>query len=94
MVKNMCFLLRGYKFKSRGGRVCIPSVDFIQSNCWAEGVPCPTNKGVSYTNLVWLSRDLKNRLLYYYYIIIKFYGRTNIGVAEIYRYVVAIDHNF
>jgi hypothetical protein len=34
-----------------------------QSNCWAEGVPYPTNKGVSYTNLVWLGRDLKNRLL-------------------------------
>ena len=27
------------------------------------GVPCPTNKGVSYTNLVcWLGCDLKNRL--------------------------------
>jgi hypothetical protein len=24
MVKNMCFLLGGHKFKSRGGRVCIP----------------------------------------------------------------------
>ena len=23
-----------------------------QSNRWAEEVPCPTNKGVSYTNLV------------------------------------------
>jgi hypothetical protein len=35
-----------------------------QSNRWAEGVPCPTNKGVSYTNLVcWLGRDLKNILL-------------------------------
>jgi hypothetical protein len=38
-----------------------------QSNRWVEGVPCPTNKGVSYTNLVWwLGRDLKNRLLLLY----------------------------
>ena len=63
MVKNMCFLLRGYRFKSRGGRVCILR-RLYQSNRWAEGVPCPTNKEVSYTNLMcWLDRDLKNRLL-------------------------------
>jgi hypothetical protein len=38
-------------------------VDFINQNCWAEGLPCPTNKRVSYTNLMWLSPDLKNILL-------------------------------
>jgi hypothetical protein len=28
MVKNMCFLLRGHKFKSRGGYGMYTSVDF------------------------------------------------------------------
>jgi hypothetical protein len=41
------------------------SVDF-SSQITAEGVPCPTNKGVSYTNLVsGLAVTLK--LDYYYY---------------------------
>jgi hypothetical protein len=39
------------------------SVDFTSQIVGQRGVPCPTNKGVSYTNLVWLGRDLKNRLL-------------------------------
>jgi hypothetical protein len=39
------------------------SVDFTSQIAGRRGVPCPTNKGVSYTNLVWLGRDLKNRLL-------------------------------
>jgi hypothetical protein len=39
------------------------SVDFTSQIVGRRGVPCPTNKGVSYTNLVWLGRDLKNRLL-------------------------------
>jgi hypothetical protein len=38
-------------------------VDFTSQIVGRRGVPCPTNKGVSYTNLVWLDRDLKNRLL-------------------------------
>jgi hypothetical protein len=39
-------------------------VDFTSQIVGRRGVPCPTNKGVSYTNLVcWLGRDLKNRLL-------------------------------
>jgi hypothetical protein len=39
-------------------------VDFTSQIAGWRGVPCPTNKGVSYTNLVhWLGRDLKNRLL-------------------------------
>jgi hypothetical protein len=39
-------------------------VDFTSQITGRRGVPCPTNKGVSYTNLVcWLGRDLKNRLL-------------------------------
>jgi hypothetical protein len=39
-------------------------VDFTSLITGRRGVPCPTNKGVSYTNLVcWLGRDLKNRLL-------------------------------
>jgi hypothetical protein len=39
-------------------------VDFISQIVGQRGVPCPTNKGVSYTNLVcWLGHDLKNRLL-------------------------------
>jgi hypothetical protein len=63
MVKNMCFLLRGHKFKSTGGVGYVYLRRLYQSNRWAKGVPCPTNKGVSYTNLVWLSHDLKNRLL-------------------------------
>jgi hypothetical protein len=39
------------------------SIDFTSQIVGRRGVPCPTNKGVSYTNLVWLGRDLKNRLL-------------------------------
>jgi hypothetical protein len=39
-------------------------VDFTSQIAGPRGVPCPTNKGVSYTNLMcWLDRDLKNRLL-------------------------------
>jgi hypothetical protein len=39
-------------------------VDFTIQIIGRRGVPCPTNKGVSYTNLVcWLGSDLKNRLL-------------------------------
>jgi hypothetical protein len=39
-------------------------VDFTSQIVGWRRVPCPTNKGVSYTNLVcWLGRDLKNRLL-------------------------------
>jgi hypothetical protein len=44
-------------------------VDFTSQIVGRRGVPCPTNKGVSYTNLVcWLDRDLKNRLLLLLYI--------------------------
>jgi hypothetical protein len=39
------------------------SVDFTSQITGWRGVPCPTNKGVSYTNLVWFGCDLKNRLL-------------------------------
>jgi hypothetical protein len=39
------------------------SVDFTSQIVGRSGVPCPTNKGVSYTNLVCLGRDLKNGLL-------------------------------
>jgi hypothetical protein len=43
-------------------------VDFTSQIVGQRGVPCPTNKEVSYTNLMcWLDRDLKNKLLYYYY---------------------------
>jgi hypothetical protein len=35
--------------------------------CWAERVPCPTNKGVSYTNLT-----VTLKIDYYYYYIINF----------------------
>ena len=38
MIKSMCVFLGGHMSKSRG--------------VVAEGVPCPTNKGVSYTKLV------------------------------------------
>jgi hypothetical protein len=44
------------------------SVDFTSQIVGRRGVPCPTNKGVSYTNLVWLGRDLKNRLLLLLYL--------------------------
>jgi hypothetical protein len=37
-------------------------VDFTSQIAKRKGVPCPTNKGISYTNLVcWLGRE--NRLL-------------------------------
>jgi hypothetical protein len=35
------------------------SIDFTIQIVGRRGVPCPTNKGVPYTNLVWLGRDLK-----------------------------------
>jgi hypothetical protein len=39
-------------------------VDFTSQIVGWRGVPCPTNKRVSYTNLMcWLDRDLKNKLL-------------------------------
>jgi hypothetical protein len=39
-------------------------VDFTSQIAGRRGVPCPTNKGVSYTNLVcWLGRDLKNKII-------------------------------
>jgi hypothetical protein len=52
MVENMCFLLGGHKFKSRGGKGMYTSVDFTSQIIGQTGVPCPTNKGVAYTNLV------------------------------------------
>jgi hypothetical protein len=45
-------------------------VDFTSQIAGRRGVPCPTNKGVSYTNLVcWLGRNLKNRLLLLYMVV-------------------------
>jgi hypothetical protein len=39
-------------------------VHFTSQIAGRRGVPYPTNKGVSYTNLMcWFDRDLKNRLL-------------------------------
>jgi len=72
MVKNMCFLLKGSN--PEGGRVCrlVPQTRRSHTQTrrshsqivWRSGVPCPTNKKVSYTNLMrWLGRYLKNRLL-------------------------------
>jgi hypothetical protein len=53
MVKNMVTSSKpqgvGYVYLRR----------LYKSNHWAEGIPCPTNNGVSYTNLVWIGRDLK-----------------------------------
>jgi hypothetical protein len=64
MVKNICFLLRGHNLKSRRGYGMYTFIDFTSEIAGWRGVPCPTNKGVSYTNLVcWLGYDLKNRLL-------------------------------
>jgi hypothetical protein len=46
-----------------------------QSNRWAkEGVPCPTNKGVSYTNLV-SGLVVTLKLDYYYLLLVK--GNTS-----------------
>jgi len=51
MVKSMCFLLRGHRYKTKGGEyVCLRRLSSqIIARRW---VPCPTNKGISYTNLV------------------------------------------
>jgi hypothetical protein len=38
-------------------------VDFTNQIVEWRGIPYPTNKEVSYTNLVWLDRDFKNKLL-------------------------------
>jgi hypothetical protein len=48
MVKNMCFLLRGHKFISRGDRVCIPP-STLPIKSLLRRVPYPTNKEFSYT---------------------------------------------
>jgi hypothetical protein len=45
-------------------------VDFTSQIVGQRGVPCPTNKGVSYTNLMWLSLTLKMTLKYIYYLFI------------------------
>jgi hypothetical protein len=62
-LNKFIFTLRGHKFKSRGGLGMHTSVDFISQIAGQKGVPCPTNKGVSYTKLTWLGRDLRNSLL-------------------------------
>jgi hypothetical protein len=51
MVKNMCFLIRDHMFKFRGvGYVHLYRLQ--QSNHSTKKVPCPTNKGISYTKLM------------------------------------------
>jgi len=58
-------------------------VDFTSQIAGQRGVPCPTNKGVSYTNLVcWLGCDLQNRLLLFIIIYLRFY-----------QYILAIGNN-
>jgi hypothetical protein len=59
-------------------------VDFTSQIVGRRGVPCPTNKGVSYTNLVcWLGRDLKNRLLLLLYICPRcLVSRVDVSCAE------------
>ena len=52
MIKSMCFLFRGQRFKTKGVEyVCFCRLS-SQIIAW-RWVPCPTNKGVSYTNLVY-----------------------------------------
>jgi hypothetical protein len=63
MVKNMRFLLGGHK--SRGGSVCIPP-ETLAVKSLGGGGPFPTNKGVSYTNLV-SSLVVTLKIDYYYY---------------------------
>jgi len=48
----MCFLLRGHRFKTRGEKSMYAFVDLAVKIVAQRWVPCPTNKGVSYTNLV------------------------------------------
>ena len=64
----MCFLLGCHRFKSRRGQCMYTSIDFSSYIVAHRGVPCPTNKGVSYTNLVSrLVVTLKIDYYYYYY---------------------------
>ena len=67
MVKNMCFLLKGHKFKSRGGRVCIPSQTLPVKSLGGGGSLVPQTRG-SHT-LIWcgLAMTLKIDCYYYYY---------------------------
>jgi hypothetical protein len=61
------FFLIFNKFKFKMFYINNPFVDFTSQIVGRRGVPCPTNKGVSHTNLVcWLDCDLKNRLLLIY----------------------------
>jgi hypothetical protein len=47
------------------------SIDFTSQIVWAEKIPCPTNKRVSYTNLMYnLMMTLKIDYYYYYKYII------------------------
>ena len=86
MVKKMCFLLRGCKFKSRGGVGYVDLRRLYQSNRWAEGV--------SYTNLVsGLAVTLKIDCYYYYYPIETVKQRTNpyMAVHMIITFTVKIE---
>jgi hypothetical protein len=42
-------------------------VDFTSQIVGQRGVPCPTNKGVSYTNLVCVAWSVTLKIDYYYY---------------------------
>ena len=49
---NIGFLIRGHRFKSNGGRVyTTPQYLALKKTTWTM-IPCPTNKGFSFMNLV------------------------------------------
>jgi hypothetical protein len=60
-------------------------VDFTSQIVGRRGLPCPTNKGVSYTNLVcWLGRDIKNRLL----LLLLLLESSNVIVGKISNFLI------
>jgi hypothetical protein len=51
MVKNMCFFIVGHRFESKGGQGMYIYIDYAMKSLHG-GVPYPTNKGISYANLL------------------------------------------
>jgi hypothetical protein len=63
MIKNMCFLLRGPEFKCRGWQGIYTSIDFSSQIIAQRGSLSHKKGGLIHQFGVWISRDLKIRLL-------------------------------
>lgn len=58
-VKSTCFLLRGHKFKTRGGKSTYAFVDLQSNRSMEVGLMSHKQGGFIHQFGIWLGRDLK-----------------------------------